>query len=732
MVTICLLIAIGAIVYYYLHAHPRPSEPKCKYGCPVPKHRPEPKPAKKEQAKSAPQPKPQPKPEPHPQPEPQPGTTQFPYPAKQPGGCRFPSDSDIANFQEYGEEPVTMHESEFKEWWFFCEDPDKPVWSYVGTDQNQQRCILQRRYRHGSDDHPTFAKRFFVIKRNIMASVFALALIEGKMDRNDYKEQMAKLDRLFPPTGNTETDGPPVLLPPQELLDNPSEEEMAEMIREEERRQRHGKVVYEDGVRKLFYDGDVLKLRYNGKDYTFSGHGYEPMAIILGHDGETAYIHNSFLVEDECREFVKNPDYRCSTITGRRHDAKSFCLLLTTAIDDGYEWEIGELEHTMDERTRYDSREVWYQSDGIEFGRYGEEEGGREEHHYEHEILYMIVDGYKYHLCDNVEEANALYFFIPGYYGRKQAKLRIHGTRGAVLAAYADDWKSGKTFTPFGKPMNTEQFCAMIAYALRSGKKDFNLRELEKAFDQKDEPQKETGITIYEDDDARLYLEDEIARLRYKGRLYDFGYDGREPFATIDSYSLHVVIRQGENVDATCRYFQKNPKGTIQTITGRELDAAHFCKLLCAAVAHDHGQDSDMEFYMDDLERKAFELEDYQARRKKMDEESSQKDEGETLHMVYTRESVCAADDYINKSLNIDWADFATLEDLVSYINNYHEDGGFAAIPYTGGDAKWRILSGETPLAEVGDDGRIISFCGNDPRTPLSRLKPTKLHGERI
>ena len=551
----------------------------------------------------------------------QPDTQQFPHPAKQPGGCRFPSDSDIANFQEYGEEPVTMHESEFKEWWFFCEDPDKPVWSYVGTDQNQQRCILQRRYRHGSDDHPTFAKRFFVIKRNIMASVFALALIEGKMDRNDYKEQMAKLDRLFPPTGNTETDGPPVLLPPQELLDNPSEEEMAEMKREEERRYRHGKVVYEDGVRKLFYDGDVLKLRYNGKDYTFSGHGYEPMAIILGHDGETAYIHNSFLVEDECREFVKNPDYRCSTITGRRHDAKSFCLLLTTAIDDGYDWQIDELESRVDELTRFETREVWYKENGIEFGRYGEEEGGREEHHYEHEILYIIVDGHKYHLNDNVEEANALYFFIPGAFSRrngrsglrlrgykKSAVLRIHGTNGAVLAAYADDWKSGKTFTPFGHPCDTKTFCEMIAYALRSGKKDFNLQELEKAF----------------------------------------------------------------------------------------------------------------------------ELEDYQARRKKMDEESSQKEEGETLHMVYTRESVCAADDYINKSLNIDWADFATLEDLVSYINNYHEDGGFDAIPYTGGDAKWRILSGETPLAEVGDDGRIISFCGNDPRTPLSRLKPTKLHGERL
>ena len=491
-------------------------------------------------------------------------------------------------------------------------------------------------------------------------------------------------------------------------------------------------VIWNDNSRLLSFEPDGLSLRYKGKTYRFGCDSHEPMAIILKSGEAVAYIHNAFDVEYECTQFCKNPDYRCSTITGRKHGAEHFCLLLTTAIDDGYDWQIDELERRVDELTRFETREVWYKENGIEFGRYGEEEGGREEHHYEHEILYMIVDGHKYHLCDNVEEADALYFFIPGYYGRKQAKLRIHGTRGAVLAAYADDWKSGKTFTPFGKPMNTEQFCAMIAYALRSGKKDFNLQELEKAFDPKDEPQKETGITIYEDDDARLYLEDEIARLRYKGRLYDFGYDGREPFATIDSYSLHVVIRQGENVDATCRYFQKNPKGTIQTITGRQLDAAHFCKLLCAAVAHDQGQDSDMEFYMDDLERKAFELEDYQARRKKMGEESAQKEEGETLHMVYTRESVCAADDYINKSLNIDWADFATLEDLVSYINNYQEDGGFAAIPYTGGDAKWRILSGDTPLAEVGDDGRIISFCGNDPRTPLSRLKPTKLHGERI
>lgn len=362
-------------------------------------------------------------------------------------------------------------------------------------------------------------------------------------------------------------------------------------------------VIWEDSCRLLSFEPDGLSLLYNGKIYRFGCDGHEPMAIILKSGEAVAYIHNSFDIEYECEQFRKNPDYRCSTITGRKHDAKHFCLLLTTAIDDGYNWQIDELESKVDELTRFETREVWYRTNDIEFGRYGEEEGGREEHHYEHEILYMIVDGHKYHLCDNVEEADALYFFIPGAFSRrngrsglrlrgykKSAVLRIHGTNGAVLAAYADDWKSGKTFTPFGKPCDTKTFCEMMAYALRSGKKDFNLQELEKAFDPK----------------------------------------------------------------------------------------------------------------------------------------------GETLHMVYTRESVCAADDYINKSLNIDWADFATLEDLVSYINNYHEDGGYDAIPYTGGDAKWRILSGDTPLAEVGDDGRIISFCGNDPRTPLSRLKPTKLRGERL
>ena len=238
-------------------------------------------------------------------------------------------------------------------------------------------------------------------------------------------------------------------------------------------------VIYEDSARLLSFDQDGLSLRYNGTLYRFSVDGHEPMVIIRKLGEAVAYIHNSFDVEYECEQFRKDPDYRCRTITGTEHDAKSFCYLLTTALDEGYDWQIDELERKADELLRYESREVWYSDEGVEFGRYGEEAGGREEYHYEYEILYIIVDGKKYHLNDNVNEPDALYLFEPGRYGRKHASLRIHGTNGAVLAAYAEDWKSGQTFTPFGHPCDTKTFCTMMAYALRSGKKDFTLRELE-------------------------------------------------------------------------------------------------------------------------------------------------------------------------------------------------------------------------------------------------------------
>ena len=404
----------------------------------------------------------------------------------------------------------------------------------------------------------------------------------------------------------------------------PSASKIAEMKREEERQPTHNQVVWQDGVRKLWFDGDVLKLRYNGTDYTFSGHGYEPMAIILGHDGEAAYIHNSFIVEEECREFVKNPKYLCRTITGHHHNAKHFCMLLTTAIDYGYDWQINDLESKMFSLERFAQREMFYNADGIEFGIYGYEIQDDIDHseldddepktHFEYDVMYIIVDGKEYHLHDaDMKRHCQLGIFEKGCH---KPKIRINGTNGSVIAAYTDEWRSGKDFTPFGFPCNTKMFCQMMAYAIRTGKLEYQMQKLANIV--AGEPtESQADDTIYEDKNARLYLEGTIACLKYKGRTYHFGYDGREPFATISGSNIYVIIRQGENVDATCRYFQNHPEGTIETITGRKLDVAHFCKLLCAAVAHDHGQDSDMEYYMDALERKAFELEDYQERRRK-------------------------------------------------------------------------------------------------------------------
>jgi len=101
-------------------------------------------------------------------------------------------------------------------------------------------------------------------------------------------------------------------------------------------------------------------------------------------------------------------------------------------------------------------------------------------------------------------------------------------------------------------------------------------------------------------------------------------------------------------------------------------------------------------------------------------------------YLTYTRESVCAADDYINRELRINLTRLNTLENLVDYILHYHDESGYAAIPYTGGDADWLIMDGDTPLAQVNDDGRIVSFCGNDPRKSLTSLTLTKLRGRRV
>ena len=86
-------------------------------------------------------------------------------------------------------------------------------------------------------------------------------------------------------------------------------------------------VIWNDNSRLLSFEPDGLSLRYKGKTYRFGCDSHEPMAIILKSGEAVAYIHNAFDVEYECTQFCKNPDYRCSTITGRKHGAEHFCLL---------------------------------------------------------------------------------------------------------------------------------------------------------------------------------------------------------------------------------------------------------------------------------------------------------------------------------------------------------------------------------------------------------------------
>ncbi|MCR5065045.1 MAG: hypothetical protein K6A67_04675 [Bacteroidales bacterium] len=269
----------------------------------------------------------------------------FPFPAKKPSPCRFPSNNDNANFQDYGEVPVKMNEADFHSWWFFYEDPDKPVMSYVGMDKHSQ-CILERRYVHGDLNHWTVEKRFFLIKRNVMASCLALALIEEAMERNDYLELITRLDRLKPITGDPKRDGCTPLVPPKELLEKKSQSEIEAEETEKERRALNGRVVWQDGVRKLYFEDREPIMIYKGERYTFSCHPYEPMAIILREGKAVAYIHNAFY-PDECKNFIENRDYTVSTITGRHHNAERFCRLLTTAVDCFYDCQIDEVENEM-------------------------------------------------------------------------------------------------------------------------------------------------------------------------------------------------------------------------------------------------------------------------------------------------------------------------------------------------------------------------------------------------
>jgi len=518
---------------------------------------------------------------------------EFPYPAKNPSGCRFPGEAEISNFQEYGEEPIEMRKEDFKEWWFFGEDSDKPCWSYVGTDK-QNRCILQRRYRYGTKDNYTFETRHFLIKRNIMASVFALALIQDHMERKDYFELMGRLDKQFPKTGNPEIDGPEILLPPQELLDNPSKEEIERAEQEKERKELSGKLVYKDDKRTLYFaeDGMTPMLDFEGKTYTLSCHPYEPMLIIRCNGADVAYVHNAFYPNDEYKTLLKGQ--LVHTITGRYHNAERFARLLTTAMDTSCDG-IDEVEDLMFEDLVFDKG-----ADAIDYATYD-------------------------FRCDRVlYEGVAL---LLGHF------ICYHITRSETQK-------------------NADEVEDLFVYALAFG-------------------YPHNGTDMYE-----YYL---ISPAEYKE--YKEWPDRQEWRSHEAAYAWHEAILAGKQV--LCNEFS-HMKKTYKPF-----------------------------FRISELPKDYWKV-----------------DNIPYFYIKYTRDSVCAQDDYVNHDITIELSEDATVKDLVDYICHYHDDEGYAAIPYTGGNMKWKIIAGGDTLAEVYDDTERIRYI--DGTRPLLQMNVTEVFGKRV
>lgn len=93
---------------------------------------------------------------------------------------------------------------------------------------------------------------------------------------------------------------------------------------------------------------------------------------------------------------------------------------------------------------------------------------------------------------------------------------------------------------------------------------------------------------------------------------------------------------------------------------------------------------------------------------------------------------MCAQDDYCNHAITVRLPRSATLKDLVDYLRAYHDDNGYAAIPYTGGKAWWRLMNGTDNLAEISDDSLTNVRYNRAPDTSLLQLKITRLSAVRV
>ena len=383
--------------------------------------------------------------------------TMFPYPAKKPGGCRFSGFPDYANHQDYGEEEVEVNDKDFQFWEMIREDPDVVTLSRVGMDK-QKRCLLVREYYiPGKPYGGTWKKRYFLIKRNVMASFLALAVIEGHTSMEKYRQLMHRLDGLVPATGDSEIDGCPPLQMTQEKYSRMKQEKREKERKElEERKQRCAdfwdKDVWKDDDCYLFFEGDEPILICHRKRYSFGYDGRSENTIIYG-DG-VKYLHMGFDVGAECRYLLKNPHGTTQSITGRQYDARLFChLLFAAATSKSESLSIDEVEAMLDNQ--------------------------------------------------------------------------IMRSRHARVPA---------------------------------------------------------GMTVWQDDNRKLYFENRELIMKYKGERYTFSCHPNEPMAIILHEGKEVSLIHNAFYPDECKNFIENRDYTVSTITGRHHNAERFCRLLTTAV----------------------------------------------------------------------------------------------------------------------------------------------------
>lgn len=679
----------------------------------------------------------------------------FPYPAKKPGGCRFSGFPDYANLQDYGEEEVEVNDKDFQFWEMIREDPDVVTLSTVGMDK-QKRCLLAREYYIPRKPYGgTWKRRYFLIKRNVMASFLALAVIEGHTSMEKYKQLIHRLDGLVPVTGDPEIDGCPPLQMTQEMYSRMKKEKQEKERKElEERKQRCAdfwdKDVWKDDDCYLFFEGEEPILICHGKRYSFGYDGRGENTLIYG--DRVKYLHMGFDVAAECRYLLKNPHGTTQSITGRQYDARLFChLLFAAATSIGESLSIDEAEARLDRMIdgcalRVPPKELLDRKSEPEI-KAEEEEKDRQlmdgnivwqdekrKLYFENRELIMIFKGERYTFSCNPYEPMAIIL-------REGKEVSfIHN------AFYPDECKSfieNRDYTVStitGRHYNAERFCRLLTTAVESFY-DCQIDEVENEMMM--DLVREKGVNalqfdardfvcekvLYEDIPLLLgYFESALSREYHVGKIYSMAYgypvrnrEEREFYLLTEEeykeYKEWPEKRQWKDTTEASRFLHQN-------LEGKKLMLCNEFEKRPAIYKPSFTLGEILDF-------------------KKTNSQSGTSSSGARrsdlrvgvnglkFHSItYSRVSVCAADDYVNGEITIRMADNATVGDLVDYIRHYREENNYSAIPYTGGGNWWRLESDRGILAEVNDDGDGVRYMMN-PSLLLKSLCISKVEGTR-